>query len=91
MSREIRESYEARCKFGKLLRRVNRGQVSVMQKRRRPRAVLVSIKDYMRLTAPEPEVLRDIGEESIKKATHTLSSKGIEEIIKAARRKKTKR
>jgi hypothetical protein len=53
--------------------------------------VLVSIQNYVRLAAPEPEVLRAIGEESIQKATHTLSSKRIDQIIKAARKKKTRR
>jgi prevent-host-death family protein len=83
---------EARSKFGKLLRRVDtEGRSLVIEKRGTPRAVLVSIQNYVRLAAPEPEVLRAIGEESIQKATHTLSSKRIDQIIKAARKKKTRR
>jgi hypothetical protein len=40
---------------------------------------------------PEPEILRAIGNESIQNGTHTLSSKRIDRIIKAARKKKTRR
>jgi hypothetical protein len=45
----------------------------------------------VRLAIPEPEVLQVIGEESIQKATDTFSSKRIDQIIKAARKKKTRR
>ena len=53
--------------------------------------MLVSIQNSVRLAAAEPEVLRTIGEESIQKTTHTLSSKRIDQIIKATRKKKTRR
>jgi prevent-host-death family protein len=83
---------EARSKFGKLLRRVDtEGHSLVIEKRGTPRAVLVSIQNYVRLATPEPEVLRAIGEESIQNGTHTLSSKRIDQIIKATRKKKTRR
>jgi hypothetical protein len=48
-------------------------------------------KQHLRLAAPEPEVLRTIGKDSIQNGTHTLSSKRIDQIIKAARKKKTRR
>src|SRR5260370_22830460 len=52
----------ARSNFGKLLRRVEEERRSlVIEKRGTPRAVLLSIKDYVRLAAPEPEVLRVTG------------------------------
>jgi len=51
-----------------------------------PKAVLLSIRDYVRLAAPEPEVLRLIGEESRRKGTDKLTSPQIDEVIKAARR-----
>ena len=63
----------------------------MIEKRGTPRAVLVSIQNYVRLAVPEPEVLRAIGEESIQKATHTLTSKRINQTIKATRKKKPKR
>jgi hypothetical protein len=45
----------------------------------------------VRLAAPEPEVLRVIGEESRRKGTDKLSSAQIDRVIKAARLRKRKR
>ena len=79
----------ARSTFGKLLNRVDKESRSlVIEKRGTPRAILLSIRDYVRLSAPEPEVLRAIGEESRRKGTASLSSRQIDRIIKAARRAK---
>jgi prevent-host-death family protein len=82
----------ARTGFGKLLRRVEDEQRSlVIEKRGTPTAVLLSIRDYVRLAAPEPEVLRVIGEESKRKGTNKLSSRRIDQIIKTTRAEKRKR
>jgi len=82
----------ARTHFGNLLRQVEDEHRSlVIEKRGTPRAVLLSIRDYVRLAAPEPEVLRILGEESMAKGTDRLSSQQIDRIIRAARAKKTKR
>jgi prevent-host-death family protein len=83
----------ARTNFGNLLRRVEEERRSlVIEKRGTPRAVLISIRDYVRLAAPEPEVLRIIGEESNAKGTHKLTSQQINEIVRSARAKnRTKR
>jgi len=55
----------ARTNFGKLLRRVEDERRSlVIEKRGTPRAILLSTRDYVRLAAPEPEVLKILGEES---------------------------
>jgi len=82
---------DARSNFGKLLRRVEEeGQSLVIEKRGTPRAVLLSIRDYVRLAVPEPEVLRIIGQESKKKGTNRLSAKQIEQIVKAARKCKNR-
>ena len=81
-----------RTSFGKLLRRVEDEHRSlVIEKRGAPRAVLLSIRDYVRLAAPEPEVLRVIGEESQRKGTDVLSSRQIDQVIKATRAQKPKR
>lgn len=56
-----------------------------------PKAVLLSMREYVRLAAPEPEVLRIIGEESRRKGTDTLTSRQIDQVIKAARNRKPKR
>jgi len=50
----------------------------------------MSIRDYVKLAAPEPEILRIIGEESVKKGTNTLTSRQIDQIIKATRAEKKK-
>lgn len=82
----------ARSNFGKLLNRVEDERRSlVIEKRGIPKAVLLSIRDYVRLAAPEPEVLRVIGEESRRKGTDKLSSHQIDQVIKATRGPKRKR
>ena len=82
----------ARANFGKLLRRVADERRSlVIEKRGTPKAVLMSIRDYVRMAAPEPEVLRLIGEESLRKGTSKLSSRQIDQVITAARARRTKR
>jgi prevent-host-death family protein len=82
----------ARTDFGRLLRRVEDERRSlVIEKRGVPKAVLLSIRDYVRLAAPEPEVLRLIGEESRRKGTDKLSSGQIDEVIKVTRGPKPKR
>lgn len=82
----------ARTNFGRLLRRVEdeRGSL-VIEKRGTPRAVLLSIRDYVRLAAPEPEILRIIGEESKAKGTDNLSAQQIDRIIRSTRARKMKR
>lgn len=82
----------ARANFGKLLNRVEDEHRShVIEKRGTPKAVLLSIRDYVRLAAPEPEVLRALGEESRRKGLDKLSSRQIDQVIKVARNEKPKR
>lgn len=78
-----------RTSLGNLLQRVeNERRSLVIEKRGTPRAVLLSIRDYVRLAAPEPEVLRIIGDESKAKGTDKLTSKQIDKIIRMTRAKK---
>lgn len=82
----------ARTHFGNLLRRVeNEGRSLVIEKRGTPRAVLLGIRDYVRLAAPEPEVLRILGEESRVKGTDKLSSRQIDTLIQTTRAHKIRR
>ncbi len=82
----------ARANFGELLRRVNDERQSlVIEKRGIPKAVLLSIRDYVRLAAPEPEVLTLIGQESERNGTSTFTSRQIDRILKAYRSQKRKR
>jgi prevent-host-death family protein len=75
---------QARNHFGDVLRRAER-QSLVIEKRGSPRAVLLSIRNYLRLAAPEPEVLKIIGQESKARGTDKLSSRRIEQIIRSTR------
>ena len=82
----------ARTGFGALLRRVEEEHRSlVIEKRGVPKAVLIGIRDYVRLAAPEPEVLKAIGEESRRKGTDKLTSRQIDQVIKAARARRPRR
>ena len=85
----IVSALEARANFGKLLRRVeDEGRSLVIEKRGRPRAVLLSIRDYVRLAVPEPEVLRVLSKESKQRGTDRLSSRQIDRVIQATRSSK---
>ena len=86
----------ARANFGKLLDHIEGGvegerRSLVIEKRGTPRAVLLSLRDYVKLAAPEPEVLRIIGEESERKGTHKLTSRQIDQAIKMVRAQSKKR
>jgi prevent-host-death family protein len=82
----------ARANFGKLLDRVDsEGRSVIIEKRGTLRAVLLSLRDYVKLAAPEPEVLRIIGEESRRQGTDKLTSRQIDRIIKAARADKRRK
>lgn len=81
-----------RTSFGKLLRRMEDERRSlVIEKRGTPKGALLSIRDCVRLGAPEPEVLKAIGEESHRKGTDKLTSRQIDQVIKAARAQRPKR
>lgn len=81
-----------RSSFGKLLGRVDdEKRALIIEKRGTPKAVLLSIRDYVRLATPEPEVLRLLGAESERKGTDKLTSAQIDRIIKATREQKKKR
>ncbi len=82
----------ARAHFGKLLESVERGRRSLMiEKRGTPKAVLLSLRDYVKVAMPEPDVLRAIGQESERNGTSALTSRQIDRIVKATRRQKQKR
>ena len=81
----------ARANFGKLLNRVEAERRSlVIEKRGTPKAILLSIRDYVRLASPEPEVLRIVGEESKRNGTDTLTSRQIDRVIKMSRAQRSK-
>ena len=82
----------ARANFGKLLRRVDDERRSlVIEKRGTPKAVLLSIRDYVKLAAPEPEILKLIGEESERNGTSQMTTRQIDQVVKASRATRKKR
>src|ERR1700689_5147693 len=81
-----------RTNLGRILRRMESERRSlVIEKRGTPPAVLLNIRDYVKLAAPEPEVLKIIGVEAKRDKTDALTSRQIDQIIKAARSAKKKR
>ena len=87
----IISALRARANFGKLSRVENDRHSLIIEKRGTPRAVLLGLQDYLRLAAPEPEVLRLIGEESEASGTSTLTSREIKKIIQTARAVRAKK
>ncbi|MGD0469941.1 MAG: type II toxin-antitoxin system Phd/YefM family antitoxin [Terriglobales bacterium] len=78
-----------RTNLGKILRRMDVERRSlVIEKRGTPTAVLLNIRDYVKLAAPEPEILKIIGDEAKRNKTATLTSRQIDQVIKAARLEK---
>ena len=82
----------ARANFGKLLRHVDDERRSlVIEKRGTPKAVLLSIRDYVRLAAPEPEILKLIGEDSERNGTSQMTVRQIDQVVRASRASRKKR
>src|SRR5260370_33967922 len=81
-----------RANLGRLLRRVeDESRSLVIEKRGTPRAVLLSIRDYVRLAAPEPAVLEMLGREANHKGRHSLKPSEIDRVIKTTRPQNTHR
>ena len=76
----------ARTRFGQVLDEVSRNRRSfVINKRGSPKAILVGIQDYIKLAAPEPQILKAIGEGSIRRGTNKMTMRQIDRIIREAR------
>jgi hypothetical protein len=81
-----------RTNLGKILRRMDVERRSlVIEKRGTPTAVLLNIRDYVKLAAPEPEVLKIIGEEAKRNKTAALTSRQIDRVIRTVRSEKKNR
>jgi prevent-host-death family protein len=80
---------QARTQFGRILQQVERERRSfVVEKRGSPKAIILSVAHYIKLAAPEPEILRIVGEESKRKKTDHLSMRQIDFVIREARRER---
>lgn len=83
---------QLRTNLGNVLRRIETEQRSlVIEKRGTPTAVLLNIRDYVKLAAPEPEVLRAIAGDAQRHNTTRLTSRQIDRIIRATRANRAKR
>ena len=81
-----------RSKFGSILRRLDSERRSlIIEKRGTPTAVLMDIRDYVKLAAPEPDVLKLIGEEAARSGKNRIPSKQIDQLIKQTRASKKRR
>jgi hypothetical protein len=81
-----------RTNLGKILRRMDVERRSlVIEKRGTPSAVLLNIREYVKLAAPEPEILKIIGDEAKRNKIAALTSRQIDQVIKIARSEKKKR
>ncbi len=81
-----------RSNLGRLLRRIEtENRALIVKKRGSPAAILLNIRDYVRLAAPEPEVLKLIADDARRNRTSALTSRQIDRIIKAARKESRKR
>lgn len=77
----------ARTQFGQILRRVKtKNERFVVDRRGEPQAVIMSMKDYVDLVAPEPEWLERIGEASRRRGTDKLTMRDIDAEMRAYRR-----
>jgi prevent-host-death family protein len=77
----------ARTQLGQILRRVKaKNERFVVDRRGEAEAVIMSMKDYVNLVAPEPAWLRRIGEASKRRGTNKLTMRHINTEIRASRR-----
>ncbi|MGA2572283.1 MAG: hypothetical protein ABSF23_17385 [Terracidiphilus sp.] len=60
-------------------------------KARSDRTNIKHLRDYVKAAAPEPEVLRIIGEESVRNGTNRFSMREIDRIIRSVRAEKRRR
>jgi hypothetical protein len=78
--------------FEKIMRQANKEQTRfVVRKRGEAPVVIMGIQDYIKTVAPEPEILRIIGEVSKRKGTNKMTMREINAEIKAARREQRRK
>jgi hypothetical protein len=79
----------AAAQLDELIRKANRQKTRfIVGKPGEAAGVLVGIEDYIRTFAPEPKVLKVIGEQSKKKGTDKLTIRHIDREIAAYRKEK---
>lgn len=79
----------ARTQFGRIMRRAKEKRDRfVVGRRGEPQVVIMGVKDFIDTIAPEPEVLRLIGEEAKRKGKNKLTMRQIDAEIRAVRQEK---
>jgi prevent-host-death family protein len=79
----------ARSKFDQILRQAVKGHARfVIEKEGKPQVVILGIREYIKMAALGPEILKIIGEESKRKGTNRITLREIDAEIKAYRREK---
>lgn len=84
--KRVLSATEARVHFGEVLRRVEDGEVIVVEGRGRPQAVILSVKAYARLTAGKEDPLEALL--SLNRAIHARLGRPLtppEEVVSALR------
>jgi len=67
----------ARTQFGQIMRRANRERGRFVVGKRGGPQVIMGICDYIKIVAPEPEILRLIGKESKRKGTNKRAIRAV--------------
>jgi len=84
---QVISALRARTQFGRLLHQVEREHRSfIVEKRGSPKAIILGVADYVRLAAPEPDILRVLGEASKRRRTDRISSRQIDALIRQTRK-----
>jgi Antitoxin Phd_YefM, type II toxin-antitoxin system len=79
----------ARTQLGQIIKRASeQNERFVVRRRGESQVIIMGIADYIKLAAPEPEILKLIGEESKRKGTNKLTMREIDAEIAAYRREK---
>ena len=82
----------ARTKFGQIIRQARERQDRfVINKRGEPQAVIMGVRDFIDTIAPEPKILKLIGEEAKRKGKNKLTVRDIQAEISSYRREKRAR
>jgi prevent-host-death family protein len=77
----------ARTQLGQILRRVkSKNERFVVDRRGEPQAVIMSMSDYIDLTAPTPSWLKRIGQAAKRRGADKLTNRQIDSEIRAYRK-----
>jgi prevent-host-death family protein len=86
---KIISAVTARNRFGQIMRQAKERQDRfVVDKRGEPQVIIMGIRDFIDTIAPEPEVLKVIGEQAKRKGKNRLTMREIQAEIASYRRER---